>query len=48
VARAKAAPPKEMMPPARPAAQIRPGKPTVRIIRDSKVTEVPALKDSVQ
>jgi hypothetical protein len=29
-------------------AQTRPPKETVRIIRDSKVTEVPALKDSVQ
>jgi len=44
----KAAPPKETPAPARPTAQARPPKPTVRIIRDSKVTEVPALKDSVQ
>lgn len=29
-------------------AQARPTKPTVRIIREAKVTEVPALKDSVQ
>jgi pilus assembly protein CpaB len=47
VARAKAAPPKEM-PPARPAAAIRSVKPTVRIIREAKVSEVPALKDSLQ
>ena len=33
---------------ARPMAQTRAGKPTVRIIRDSKVSEVPALKDTVQ
>jgi len=44
----KAAPPKETTAPARPMAQVRPPKETVRIIRDSKVTEVPALKDSVQ
>ncbi|HYQ96491.1 MAG TPA: Flp pilus assembly protein CpaB [Candidatus Eisenbacteria bacterium] len=44
---AKAAP-KETPAPPHPVAQVRPGKPTVRIIRDSKVTEVPALKDSVQ
>ncbi len=29
-------------------AQGRQPKPTVRIIREAKVTEVPALKDSVQ
>lgn len=34
--------------PARVAAQARPTKPTVRIIREAKVTEVPALKDSVR
>jgi pilus assembly protein CpaB len=34
--------------PARPMAQARPPKQTVRIIRDSKVSEVPALKDSLQ
>ena len=44
---AKAAP-KEAPAPPRPMAQVRPVKPTVRIIRDSKVTEVPALKDSAQ
>jgi len=44
----KAAPPKETPAPARPMVQARPPKVTVRIIRDSKVTEVPALKDSVQ
>jgi pilus assembly protein CpaB len=44
----KPAPPKETPAPARPMAQARPVKPTVRIIRDSKVSEVPALKDSVQ
>jgi pilus assembly protein CpaB len=32
----------------RPIAQARPQKSTVRIIRDSKVSEVPALKDSLQ
>jgi len=46
--RGKATPPKETPAPARPMAQARQPKPTVRIIRDSKVTEVPALKDSVQ
>ncbi len=46
--RGKPAPAKETAPPARPVAQVRPVKPTVRIIRDSKVSEVPALKDSVQ
>jgi len=46
---AKAAPAKDATPPpARPMAQTRAAKPTVRIIRDSKVSEVPALKDSVQ
>jgi len=45
---AKAAPPKETPAPPRPVAQARPTKPTVRIIRDSKVTEVPALKDTLQ
>jgi len=44
----KPAPAKETPAPARPVAQVRPPKPTVRIIRDSKVSEVPALKDSVQ
>ena len=39
---------KEPPPPVRSVAQSRTVKPTVRIIRDSKVTEVPALKDSVQ
>ncbi len=39
---------KETPAPARPVAQARPTKPTVRIIRDSKVTEVPALKDTLQ
>jgi len=34
--------------PARPAMQARAPKPTVRIIREAKVSEVPALKDSVQ
>jgi pilus assembly protein CpaB len=34
--------------PARPAMQARTVKPTVRIIREAKVSEVPALKDSVQ
>ncbi len=47
VARGRPAP-KETPVAARPAAQSRPVKETVRIIRDSKVTEVPALKDSVQ
>jgi pilus assembly protein CpaB len=35
-------------PPVRSMAQARSSKPTVRIIRDSKVSEVPALKDSLQ
>jgi pilus assembly protein CpaB len=43
-----AAAPKETPAPARPVAQPRPTKSTVRIIRDSKVTEVPALKDTLQ
>ena len=34
--------------PVRPAMQTRAVKPTVRIIREAKVSEVPALKDSVQ
>ncbi len=34
--------------PAPHVAQMRSQKPTVRIIREAKVTEVPALKDSVQ
>ena len=48
--RGKAAPPKEAAAdqPARTMAQTRPVKQTVRIIRDSKVSEVPALKDSLQ
>ena len=33
---------------ARPMAQVRAGKPTVRIIRDSKVTEIPAIRDTIQ
>ena len=40
--------PKEPPPAVRSVAQSRTVKPTVRIIRDSKVTEVPALKDSLQ
>ena len=46
--KATAAAPKETPAPARPVAQARPTKSTVRIIRDSKVTEVPALKDTLQ
>jgi len=45
--RGKAAPPKEVAL-ARPMTQARPPKPTVRIIRDSKVSEIPALRDSTQ
>ncbi len=44
----KPAPPKETPAAPRPMAQARPPKPTVRIIRDSKVSEIPALKDSTQ
>ena len=48
-AHSKPAPAKETpQPPARPMAQARPPKQTVRIIRDSKVSEVPALRDSTQ
>ena len=48
-ARGKPAASKETPEPAaRPMAQARPPKQTVRIIRDSKVSEVPALKDSLQ
>jgi pilus assembly protein CpaB len=47
--RAKAEPKEPPQPPpANTMVQTRTGKPTVRIIRDSKVTEVPALKDSLQ
>lgn len=46
---AKAAPQQASSEPlGRPMAQGRPPKVTVRIIRDSKVSEVPALKDSLQ
>ena len=45
---AKAAAPKETPAPARPMAQGRAAKPTVRIIRDSKVTEIPAIRDTIQ
>jgi pilus assembly protein CpaB len=49
VAKGKAAPAKEPAEqPARAMAQGRAPKQTVRIIRDSKVSEVPALKDSLQ
>jgi len=48
VAHGKPAPPKETPDQQRPIAQARPPKQTVRIIRDSKVSEVPALKDSLQ
>ena len=34
--------------PVRPAAPLRAPKPTVRIIREAKVSELPALKDSIQ
>lgn len=34
--------------PPHPTAMIRPPKPTVRIIREAKVTELPALKDSLR
>ena len=46
----KATPSKEtaVEQPTRTMAQTRPAKQTVRIIRDSKVSEVPALKDSLQ
>jgi pilus assembly protein CpaB len=47
----KAAPAKETTPTPAPAARpmaTRAAKPTVRIIRDSKVSEVPALKDTLQ
>jgi len=45
--RSRQAPPREYVPPPQVVTKSR-GKPVVRIIRDSKVTEVPAIQDSVQ